>query len=226
MRILLVEDERYLAEAVQHVLKKFGYQVDLAHDGEVGLERALSGAYGIVVLDIMLPKLDGVSVLKRIRATGISVPVLMLSAKGETEDKVAGLDAGADDYLSKPFKTAELCARIRALLRREDKVIKDDVLYYEDIALDINTYELRRDKKSFKLTSKEFGVMEALLKNVGKVSNKNMLFKKVWGSEIYKEDNYVEVYVSFLRKKLAELESEVVIDTVRGVGYQLRKAGV
>ena len=226
MRVLIVEDEKYLAEAVVYILKREGWDVDHAGDGEEGLEMALSKIYDVVVLDIMLPKLDGISILKRIRAENMSVPVLILSARGETDDKVNGLDAGADDYLAKPFKTAELCARIRALARREDKAIKKCVLEYGDIKLDTETYELKKGKDRFKLTSKEFKLMEILMESAEKIVNKEVVLAKIWGNGVYGEDNYVEVYVSFLRKKLKKLKTDVAIETVRGVGYRLGKKDV
>lgn len=221
MRILIVEDETYLAEAVAHVLKKDGYRVDLAHDGEEGLSQAISGIYDLIVLDFMLPKLDGISILKRLRSKHIDIPVIMLSARSEVEDKVLGLDSGADDYLAKPFKTAELLARIRALTRRESKPIKDELITIGNLSLDPGTFELRSPAKSFKLTAREFSLLKILADSRGSVVNKEFIFRKIWGNGQYTEDNYVEVYISFVRKKLKELGGHVSIDTVRGVGYKL-----
>lgn len=223
MRVLIVEDEKYLSDAVAHILKKNGYDVDQAFDGEDGLEKAKTGIYDVVVLDVMLPKMDGVEVIKCLRQRKSDVAVIMLSALGETGHKVTGLDAGADDYLAKPFKVPELLARIRALGRREGKVIKDSVVRFGDIELDSDSYEMRSGEKEFKLTAKEFALMDILLKSADKVVNKELILGKIWGEDAFKEDGYVEVYVSFLRKKLAELDSDVKITTMRGVGYKLEK---
>jgi DNA-binding response OmpR family regulator len=225
MRILMIEDEKYLAEAIANVLKKNNYIVDLAHDGEYGLDCALSAIYDIIILDIMLPKKDGLSVLKEIRKNCISTPVILLTAKGETDDKVKGLDAGADDYLAKPFKTEELLARLRALSRRKDNFVVDNILTYGDIDLNPHTIELYCGKKSYKLTLKECQLLELLINMKGMVVSKNTIIEKLWGYDGKGEDNYVEVYISFLRKKLSHIESEISIQTVRGVGYTLKSKG-
>ena len=225
MRILMIEDEKYLAEAIANVLKKNNYITDLAHDGEYGLDCALSEIYDIIILDIMLPKKDGLSVLKEIRKNGISTPVILLTAKGETDDKVKGLDAGADDYLAKPFKTEELLARLRALSRRKDNFVLDNILTYGDIDLNPHTIELYCGKKSYKLTLKECQLLELLINMKGMVVSKNTIIEKLWGYDGKGEDNYVEVYVSFLRKKLSHIGSETSIQTVRGVGYTLKLKG-
>ncbi len=225
MRILMIEDEKYLAEAIANVLKKNNYITDLAHDGEYGLDCALSAIYDIIILDIMLPKKDGLSVLKEIRKNGISTPVILLTAKGETDDKVKGLDAGADDYLAKPFKTEELLARLRALSRRKDNFVLDNILTYGDIDLNPQTIELYCGKKSYKLTLKECQLLELLINMKGMVVSKNTIIEKLWGYDGKGEDNHVEVYVSFLRKKLSHIGSETSIQTVRGVGYTLKLKG-
>lgn len=224
MRVLLVEDERRMAEAVAQVLKKNNYSVDLAYDGEYGLDCALSGIYDIIVLDIMLPKLDGISVLRELRHNRIMTPVILLTAKGETEDKVQGLDSGADDYLAKPFQTEELLARLRALGRRKGELICDNVLHFEDIEFNPHTLALRCRDKSFRLTLKEGQLLELLLKHSRMILPTSTIIEKLWGFEMEAEDSHVQVYVSFLRKKLTQLNSAVKIKAVRGVGYVLSVA--
>ncbi len=222
MRILLVEDEKYMAEAVAQVLRKNNYTVDIANDGEYGLDCALSAIYDIIVLDIMLPKINGLDVLKAVRREGIAAPVILLTAKGETDDKVRGLDSGADDYLPKPFKSEELLARLRALSRRNAGYSADGILSFGDIELNPNTLDLYSGKKSFKLTLKESQLLELLIRAKGIIISKNAIIEKLWGFDGDAEDNNVEVYISFLRKKLLSLKSATVIQTVRGVGYLLK----
>ncbi len=221
MRVLMVEDERYMAEAVASVLKKNNYTVDLAFNGEDGLDAALSGIYDLVILDINLPKRDGLSLLREMRGAGLSVPVILLTAKGETEDKVKGLDFGADDYLAKPFKTDELLARLRALSRRKAGFIPQSVLTFGDIELNPHTLMLQTEQAHYKLTLKESQLLELLINMRGMVISKNAIIEKLWGYETEAEDNHVEVYVSFLRKKLLAMQSKTVIQTIRGVGYML-----
>lgn len=221
MRVLLVEDEKHLAAAVAAILRKNNYTVDLAHNGEYGLDCAISGIYDIIVLDIMLPKMNGIDILKRLRKDGITVPVLLLTAKGDTEDKVVGLDSGADDYLAKPFKTDELLARLRALLRRKPELLQGNMLLFGDISLNPNTLFLYSGKSSYKLTLKEGQLLELLICNKGTAVSKNTIIEKLWGYDSEAEDNNVEVYISFLRKKLAAAGSKSAIKTVRGVGYCL-----
>lgn len=221
MRILMVEDEKYMAEAIEQVLKKNNYSIDLAFDGEYGLDCGLSGIYDIIILDIMLPKIDGIGVLKELRKNGIEAPVILLTAKGQTEDKVIGLDSGADDYLAKPFKTEELMARLRALSRRKNELIKDNILQYADIELNPLTLNLSCDSKEFKLTLKECQLLELLIKRKDIIISKDSIIEKLWGYETCAEDNNVEVYISFLRKKLNRIKSQVIIQTVRGAGYVL-----
>ena len=224
MRVLLVEDERRMAEAIAQVLKKNNYSVDLAHDGEYGLDCALSGIYDMVVLDVMLPKLDGISVLRELRHNGIVTPVILLTAKGETEDKVRGLDSGADDYLAKPFQTEELLARLRALGRRKGELIHDNILRFEDIELNPLTLDLWCHNRSFQLTLKEGQLLELLLRHSGMILPTTTIIEKLWGFETETEDSHVQVYVSFLRKKLIQLDSVVKIKAVRGAGYVLAVA--
>ena len=216
MRVLYVEDEKFLAEAVKHNLEKQGFNVDLAFDGKDGLNSAVENIYDCVVLDVMLPKLSGIEILERMRGKKVSTPVIMLSALSEVEDKVRGLDAGADDYLAKPFKTAELVARINALARRPAKV-QDRKITYLNLEFNIDEKELN----GVSLTTKEADIIHELMKTPEKIVKKDYLLSKVWGGEAYGEDNYIEVYVSRLRKLLKSIRSEAKIMTVRGFGYKL-----
>lgn len=221
MKVLYVEDEKYMARAVAQVLKKNNYSIDLAHDGEIGLELAASGIYDIVVLDIMLPKRDGISVLQEMRNRGVMTPVILLTAKGETEDKVKGLDSGADDYLTKPFQTDELMARIRALGRRKELIVTKDTLVYGDVELNYNALDLFGNGKVFHLTLKESQLLELLIMNKGHAISTNTIIEKLWGWDSDTEDSHVQVQIAFLRKKLSLLSKCVRIKTVRGVGYML-----
>lgn len=221
MRILLVEDELPLAEALTQILKKHNYTVDTVNDGESGLDNALSDIYDLILLDIMLPKLDGLSIVRQLRKEGISTPVLMLTAKGEISDKVVGLDSGADDYLPKPFATEELLARIRAISRRKGEVLTDNTLKFGDIELDPSTLRLSKGDKEVKLILKESELLGFLIARKGATTSKEMIIEKLWGFDSDVEHNHVEVYISFLRKKLNFLNSGVIINTVRGVGYVL-----
>jgi DNA-binding response OmpR family regulator len=197
-------------------LEKQGIDVDHAADGETGLEMAVSGIYDCLVLDIMLPKLSGIDILKRVREKKIDTPVIMLSALSEVEDKVRGLDSGADDYLAKPFKTVELVARINALLRRP-KAVSDEVLRFGDLTYDVSQKTLNGET----LTAKEAGIIEELIKADGKIIPKEFLLSKIWGGEAYGEENYIEVYMSRLRKTMKKLGVKTQIKTSRGLGYRL-----
>ncbi|WP_139904308.1 response regulator transcription factor [Clostridium thermarum] len=221
MRILLVEDEIPLAEALAQILRKNNYTVDMVHDGEIGLDNAFSDIYDLIILDIMLPKMDGLTVLKNIRKEGLGVPVILLTAKGEITDKVAGLDSGADDYLAKPFATEELLARIRAVARRKGEVIQNSTLKFGDIELNPSTLKLSTSTKEVKLILKESELLELLINRKNSATSKELIIEKLWGFDSEVEHNHVEVYISFLRKKLAFLNSKVIISTVRGVGYIL-----
>ncbi len=222
MRILLVEDEEYIAEAVAQVLKKNNYTVDLAYDGEYGLDFALSGIYDIIILDIMLPGHSGLEILKTLRQKKYMVPVLLLTAKSETEDKVIGLDFGADDYLTKPFEMQELLARLRALARRKQEISAQSGYEYGDIYLNPYTLHIYCGNQSFKLTLKESQLLEMLMDARGSVISKDRIIEKVWGYDSDAEDRPVEVYISFLRKKIKALGADTSIETVRGMGYALR----
>lgn len=225
MRILIVEDEVRLAEALVQIMSRQRYLADACYDGVSGLDNALSGIYDIIILDIMLPKMSGLEVLKSIRAEGLSVPVLLLTAKDEVADKVKGLDCGADDYLTKPFSTEELLARIRALSRRNTEVVPDDTIRFGDTELNTSTYELSCGERSVKLGLKELSIMELLMKNGSRIISKEKLIEKIWGYDSDAEYNNVEVYISFLRKKLMHIRSNVAIKTQRGVGYCLDSEG-
>ncbi|MBR3680297.1 MAG: response regulator transcription factor [Oscillospiraceae bacterium] len=223
MRILIVEDEIGLADALVQIFHKNKYIADACYDGESGLDNALSGIYDVIVLDVMLPKMNGLDVLRELRQKQITTPVLLLTAKDTVADKVAGLDVGADDYLTKPFSSDELLARIRSLNRRNTNVICENVLRWSDLTLNLSTYELFCGSQSFKLGLKEFSMMELFLKNGSMILPKETLIVKIWGYESNADSNNVEVYVSFLRKKLAHIHSKVGIKTVRGVGYCLEE---
>ncbi len=221
MRVLIVEDEVRLASTLQDLLELNGYAADVSHDGEAGLDNALSAIYDVILLDVMLPKLDGFTVLRRLRAEGIATPVLMLTARSELSDRVEGLDCGADYYLTKPFEPKELLACIRALTRRQPELRNTDVLEYGDLKLVKNSFTLSCGDRSLRLSRKEFDMMELLMLNRELVITKETLLLKIWGYESDAEDNNVEVYISFLRKKLEHLHSTVKIKTIRMVGYCL-----
>ena len=221
MRVLIVEDEVRLASTLQDLLELNGYTADVCHDGEAGLDNALSAIYDVILLDVMLPKLDGFTVLRRLRAEGNATPVLMLTARSELSDRVEGLDCGADYYLTKPFEPKELLACIRALTRRQPELRNTDVLEYGDLKLVKNSFTLSCGDRSLRLSRKEFDMMELLMLNRELVITKENLLLKIWGYESDAEDNNVEVYISFLRKKLEHLHSTVKIKTIRMVGYCL-----
>ena len=221
MRILIVEDEVRLASSLQDLLELGGYSADISHDGESGLDNALTGIYDVVLLDVMLPKLDGFTVLRRMRAAGNATPVLMLTARSEVADKVEGLDCGADYYLTKPFEPQELLACIRALTRRQPELRGADLLEYGDLKLDKSAFSLSCGERSVRLSRKEYDMMELLMRNRDLILTKETLLLKIWGYESDAEDNNVEVYISFLRKKLEHLHSGVKIKTLRMVGYCL-----
>jgi len=221
MRVLLVEDEVRLAEALSAVIRKKNITVDAVHNGVDGLDCGLTGIYDVILLDIMLPKLDGIEVLRRLRAQGVSTPVLLLTAKGDVTDRVTGLDSGADDYLPKPFSTDELLARIRALGRRKGEIVAEVGLTFGDIRLSTATMKLCRGDAEIQLTQKECELMEFLLLRPNMICSKESIIEKLWGFDSDAEDNHVEVYISFLRKKLGYIGSTSAIVTVRGAGYHM-----
>lgn len=222
MRILIVEDEVRLAEVLGEIMKENKYVVDIVNDGEEGYYYGISGIYDVIILDVMLPKMNGFDIVLNLRNAKIKTPVIMLTAKDEIGDKVKGLDCGADDYLTKPFSKEELLARIRALSRRQGEVILNE-LVYSDLKLDKFTNTLFCNNKSIHLGLKESEVLEILICNSNRAVSKEELLEKVWGLESEAEDNNVEVYVSFLRKKLVFLGSKISIEAIRKVGYHLKE---
>ena len=222
MRLLLAEDEKELAKALAVILKHNNYSVDTVHDGEDALTYLESGNYDGAILDIMMPKLDGLSVLRKIRDEGNCIPVLILTAKSEIDDRVAGLDAGADDYLTKPFAMKELLARVRAMLRRRTETV-DTVLAFDDITLELSTSILSSGEEKVRLTNKEFQMLEMLIKADGGIISVERFMDKIWGYDSETEQNVVWVYVSYLRKKLSGLGSTVMIEAHRNLGYSLEK---
>lgn len=223
MRLLLVEDEKRMAQALCEILRLEKYEVDHFEDGRSGLEAIESDIYDVVILDVMLPGINGFEIVKRARKAGIRTPILMLTAKAELDDKVTGLDSGADDYLTKPFMTKELLARIRALSRRNINTA-DGTLKYEDITLDISTATLScsTNGQSVRLSEKECRILEYLIANQNQILTREQLAVKIWGVESDAEYNNVEVYMSFTRKKLNYVEAKTEIKAVRGIGYELR----
>ena len=220
MRLLLAEDEKELAKALAVILKHNNYSVDTVHDGEDALCYLQSGNYDGAILDIMMPKLDGLSVLKTIRDEGNCIPVLILTAKSEIDDRVAGLDAGADDYLTKPFAMKELLARVRAMLRRRTENV-DTVLAFDDITLELSTSILACGAEKVRLTNKEFQMLEMLIEANGGIISVEKFMDKIWGYDSETEQNVVWVYVSYLRRKLTGLGSSVIIKAHRNLGYSL-----
>ena len=223
MRLLLVEDEKRMAQALCELLRLEGYEVDWFGDGAEGLDACETGVYDIIILDVMLPSLNGFEIAHRARQSGVTAPILMLTAKAELDDKVTGLDSGADDYLTKPFMTKELLARLRALGRRSLGT-PDGRLTFGDISLDTASLTLSctANGQSVRLGEKEFRIMEYLMSNAGRILTREMLAVKIWGFESSAEYNNVEVYMSFTRKKLAFIGARTEIKAVRGVGYELR----
>ena len=220
MRILIVEDETRLAETLRQLMEDQRYQADTVGDGADGVDYGLTGQYDLIILDVMLPKVDGFEVARRLRAAHISTPILMLTARDDVSDKIGGLDCGADDYMTKPFDSGELMARVQALTRRQGEVM-GDVLSVSGLSLECSSRLLRVGERSVRLGFKEFEVMRLLMVNSRSVVSKETLIAKIWGLDSEAEDNNVEVYISFLRKKLAYLGSDVAISTVRKVGYYL-----
>lgn len=222
MRLLLAEDEKSLAKAVTAILEKSNYSVDAVYNGEDALAYLESGNYDAAILDIMMPKLDGTSVLKKLRSMGNSIPVLLLTAKSEVDDKVLGLDSGANDYLTKPFHTKELLARLRAMTRSQTDQM-DSKIKFANIILDRSTYELSSASGSFRLANKEFQMMEFLMTNPHCLISTERFLEKIWGYDSEVENNVVWVYISYLRKKLSALHAEIQIKSHRNAGYSLEE---
>jgi heavy metal response regulator len=221
MRILVVEDEHKLAAVVRRGLEEHGYAVDVAYDGDDGLAMAEVEPYDLIVLDIMLPGIDGLTVCARLRSGRRNMPVLMLTARDTVDDRVAGLDAGADDYLVKPFAFRELLARVRALLRR-DGLSKDPVLRVGDLEVDTVSHEVRRDGRQIELTSKEYAMLEYFMRNPNRVLTRTQIAEHVWDYDFMSMSNVIDVYVRYLRRKLGDDQEPRLFRTVRGTGYQLR----
>lgn len=223
MKLLLVEDEKQLSEALSQILINNKYSVDAVYDGENGLEYALTDIYDVIILDIMLPKLNGLEILRKLRKEHISTPILLLTAKDSVDDKVTGLDLGADDYLPKPFEPKELLARLRAISRRKGEVINDNLLTYGDINLNLSNYDLSCRDSVVTLTQKEFEILNYFMQRPKNIVSKDDLITKLWGFDSDAEYNNIEVYVSFLRKKLTFINSSVKITTIRRAGYKLEE---
>lgn len=226
MRLLIVEDEVRLADTLRQLLYRQGYTADVCHDGVSGLDNALTGIYDLVVLDVMLPGMNGFQVAQKLRSANVSAPVLMLTAKSSLDDRVHGLDCGADYYLTKPFESEELLACVRLLLRRAGGEMRvDDTLRFEDLALEPGTFQLSCGERTVRLSRREYDLMESLMRSGRQILTKEQLLVKVWGYDSDAEDNNVEVYISFLRRKLTHLHSRVKIRTQRMVGYCLEVEG-
>lgn len=223
MKILIIEDEVLLADSIQSLLINKGFEVDVAYDGETGKEYAETGIYDLLILDIMMPKMDGYEVARRIRAKRIGVPILMLTAKSELEDRITGLNSGADYYLTKPFDTRELLACINALLRRQGAQV--DEIVFGDTSLDLSSAVLVCGTNSVRLSAKEFDIMRILFQAGERIVSKEMILTKVWGYDSDAVENHVEVYIGFLRKKLASIGSNIRIEAIRRLGYHLEVSG-
>ena len=223
MRLLLVEDEVRLSQALVEILQKNRYGVDAVYTGTEGLKYAQSGIYDAIILDVMIPEIDGWTILKKIRDEKNNVPILMLTAKDEMEDKIYGLDLGADDYMTKPFNTDELLARIRALTRRRGEV-KENCLEFGDLIFNKDNCEIsKKNGESIKLSLKEFQILDLLFDNPRQIIDKERIISKIWGGDSDAEFNNVEVYISFLRKKMETLKINTKIRTARGIGYSLEE---
>lgn len=220
MQVLIVEDDIRLAQALGQILEENHYQVDLVHDGDQGLTYAESGSYDVIILDVMLPRKSGLEVVAELRRANVATPVLMLTARTTVQDKITGLDSGADDYMTKPFSPAELLAHLRALTRRQGQVVFEKI-DFGDISLNLESHDLSCGSKSINLSYKEFSIANILISSKSQIVSKDMLISKVWGVESSAVDNNVEAYISFLRKKLKFLGSNTQIETVRKVGYRL-----
>jgi len=220
VRILVVDDERAVRESLRRALELEGYEIDLAEDGEQALERIEAAEPDALVLDVLMPRLDGLELCRRLRADGSRVPILMLTARDAVEDRVEGLDAGADDYVTKPFALEELLARIRALLRRTNG---GDVVRFADLELDPGTREVRRGSEPLELTRTEFALLELFMLNPRQVLTRSLIFERVWGYDFGYGSNSLDVYIGYLRRKTEAGGKPRLIQTVRGVGYALRE---
>ena len=223
MRILVVEDEFSLADIIAIKLRKEKYNVDISLDGEEGLDNALSGIYDLIILDIMLPKVSGIEILKEIRNNNIGTKVIMLTAKLSLDDKLIGFEKGANDYITKPFHMEELIARVNVQLRNNEKNINKDILKFGDIELNVRTSTITciKNNESINISYKEFMILEYLMNNSNQIISKEQIYDKIWGIDNYFESNNLEAYLSFVRKKLKIIDSDVTIKAIRGMGYKL-----
>ncbi len=219
MKILVIEDEKVLADSLRNLLEGKGFEVEIAYDGESGAEYAMLGVYDLLILDVMMPNMNGYQVARQVRARRCTTPILMLTAKSELQDRIDGLNAGADYYLTKPFDSRELLACINALLRRQGSQV--DELTFGNTGLDLASGMLICGEKSIRLTAREFDVMRFLLQAQGRILSKEVLLSRIWGYESNAVENHVEVYVGFLRKKLARIDSNIRIEAIRRLGYHL-----
>ena len=219
MKILVIEDEKLLAQSIRAVLEQKGFDVETVYDGETGAEYAMLGIYDLLILDVMMPGLDGFEVARTVRAERCATPILMLTARSGIEDRITGLNAGADYYLTKPFDTRELLACVNALLRRQGGQV--DELRFGGTSLDLGSGQLCCGEKSVRLSAREFDVMRLLMQNGERISSKEVILARVWGYESNAVENHVEVYVGFLRKKLRSIGSDVRIEAIRRLGYHL-----
>jgi len=222
MRILVVEDERKVASFIKRGLEEEKYIVETAADGEEGLQLATAATFDAIVLDVMLPKLDGFGVLRAIREKGLATPVLMLTARGNTEDRVQGLDLGADDYLAKPFHFEELAARLRSILRRSSTE-KTTKLQMGDLSLDLVTHFAYMEGKEIELTTKEYALLEYLMRNKDRILSRSMIMQAVWKHNFDPESNIIDVYIKRIRQKIERPDKPQLIQSIRGVGYRMRE---
>lgn len=222
MHILVVEDEQRLARLLRRVLTEERHTVDLGYDGSTGLDLALSNTYDLIVLDLMLPDLDGVEICRQVRAARITTPLLMLTARGAVEDRVAGLNAGADDYLTKPFEMVELVARVNALLRRRDRNPEmETTLKIGDLTLDLVRHEVQRGGRAIELTAKEFALLEYLMRHPGQALSRTQITDQVWRYDLEALSNVVDIYIHYLRDKIDRGFARPLVKTVRGIGYKI-----
>ena len=223
MRILVVEDEFNLADMIAIKLRKEKYNVDVSLDGEDGLDNALSGVYDLIILDIMLPKINGIEILKEIRNNNINTKVIMLTAKSSLDDKLVGFEYGTNDYITKPFHMEELIARVNVQLRNNEKNINKDILKFGDIELNVRTSTIlcTKNNESINISYKQLMILEYLMNNSNQIISKEQIYDKIWGIDNYFESNNLEAYLSFIRKKLKIIDSDVNIKAIRGMGYKL-----
>jgi len=222
MKILVVEDEKKVASFLKKSLEQEYYTVDVTHDGKSGLDLSLTEEYDLIILDIMLPLLDGITLLREIRNAKLDVPVLMLTAKDSTEDKVEGLDSGADDYLAKPFALEELLARVRALIRRKENV-KNLILSADDLILDTQTHKVKRSDNEINLTPKEYSILEYLLRNKNHIVSRMKLTEHVYEYQFDPDTNVIDVYINKLRNKIDKDSDQKILHTIRGIGYMIKE---